>query len=296
MKHYEWNTMPEFPKCAVTIGKFDGIHKGHQELLRMLSVNAPDLPIVVLKIIPEHCETLNILTDEEADCILNEFGVEAVVAVPLSESVRTMKPEEFVTDILLTKFHCAVLAVGDDFRFGYNRLGTAEWLRRESGRFGLQTHVCSMEYCRKDMISSTSIRELLMKSDFESVTDSLGFPYFIMGTVVRGKQLGRTISFPTINLIPEKRKLLPQIGVYETETELDGRRYVSVTNIGTNPSVKDNIPHAVTIETHILNFTGDCYGTTAIVRFVRKLRDQISFGSLDELKEQLQRDIENVKK
>ncbi len=296
MKHYDLNTIPQFPNRAVTVGKFDGIHRGHQELLRVLRENAPDLPIAVLKIVPDNGETPTILTEEESDYILKNFGVDAVVTVPLTDSIRQMRPEEFVTEILIKKFRCTVLAVGDDFRFGRNRSGTAEWLRQESSRFGLQTFVCTMEYCKNEMISSTSVRELLMQSDLQAVTDSLGFPYFIMGTVIRGKQLGRTISFPTINLIPEKRKLLPPIGVYETETELNGIRYASVTNIGTNPSVKDNVPHAVTVETHILGFSGDCYGETAIVRFVRKLREQISFGALDELKEQLCRDIENVKK
>ena len=144
-------------------------------------------------------------------------------------------------------------------------------------------------------VSSSRIRGLISEGDVAAADALLGEPYFIEGTVVKGKQIGHTIGFPTVNLLPPAEKLLPPFGVYRTETTVRGTAYRSVTNIGDNPSVHDGTVHSTTIETHILDFNEELYGETIRVSFLDRLRGQVAFTSLEELKAQLAKDIASVR-
>ena len=195
-------------------------------------------------------------------------------------------------DILVDRLHAAYVVVGEDFKFGYNRKGTVDRLVQFGIKYGFR--VIAFEKLRVDdeVVSSSFLRTLIERGDLEHVSRYMGRDYSLTGIVAQGKQLGRTIGFPTVNLYPPAEKMLPPAGVYETQLYIDGESYQGITNIGDNPTVDND--GRLRVETHIIDYSGDLYGKKLTVFFKRFIRREIKFHSVDELKKQIATDKKNV--
>lgn len=286
-------------ETIVTAGKFDGVHRGHQLLIDRVKeiASAENRSSAVLtftkspQAMMSHKKSLFILDNEERRRLLERFGIDMLVELQFTENLRNLEPDEFIEEVLVKQLHCRTFVVGDDFCFGKNRAGNAEYLLRESHRFGIKTEVLQKLMNGDREISSTYVREELVKGNMPKVNELLGYPFFAEGTIVHGFHNGHLLGFPTVNIIPDANKILPPSGVYDTRIEIEGTVYKSITNVGVRPTF--NGDHT-TIETNIPGFEGDLYGKFAKVDFHNYTRPERKFGSLEELKAQIQLDIKNL--
>ncbi|MBO5213226.1 MAG: riboflavin biosynthesis protein RibF [Clostridia bacterium] len=276
---------------VVTVGDFDGVHLGHRALLRDVAsfADSQKIPSIAVTFDRNTKSFLRqtdpyYLTDfEEKKSLILSEGIGHVCNVPFDDAFSKMSPQAFLT-LLKERYGCTHLFGGADFRFGCGGEGA---LTDGACVEGIVQHVVSL---KTDLvkISSSTIRTALTDGLIERANSWLGYPYFVSGTVVEGKHLGRTIGFPTVNLASPMQKVLPKNGVYITETTVDGTAYRSVTNVGVRPSVQDG--DFRNIETHLLEARGDFYGKTITVRFLSRLRDEIRFADLGALMQQLRID------
>lgn len=281
---------------AVTLGKFDGLHRGHQKLLHCINLRktaACRTVVFTFDISPrDHMLKLPpklLLTREERREAAGQMGVDILAECPFTDELMHMEPERFVREYLVDRLHAEYVAVGEDFRFGYKRTGNPELLAELGEKYGFTVEVAAKEKDGARDISSTYIREELEKGNLEKVNELLGYVYFTRGEIVHGRQLGRTIGIPTANLIPPKIKKLPPNGVYITRSLIGGKLYDGITNVGYKPTVRENF---LGVETYLFCCSEDLYGQEAEVRFYKYLRPETRFASLDELKEQLESDVE----
>ena len=286
-------------RSSVTLGKFDGLHRGHQKLINLIRREQGEKNrsvIFTFDVSPRsyilHSPPKYLLTYEERRELAENLGVDILAECPFTEALMHMEPEDFVKEYLAERLHARYLAVGPDFRFGYQRRGTAELLKELGRTYGFRTEIVEKEKYKGRDISSTFVREELEKGHIEEVNQLLGYTYFTKGEIVHGRQLGRTIGIPTANLIPPVIKKLPPNGVYITESLIQGKTYQGITNIGYKPTVKENF---LGVETYLFSCNADLYGQEAEVRFYRYLRPEIKFSSLEELKCQMLKDIEEGK-
>lgn len=283
---------------AVTLGKFDGIHKGHQKLIKeLLHAREQGLKAVVFtflrppKTITEKELQPVLLTNREKRTHMEKLGVDLMVEYPFTETVAHMEPEVFVEKVLAEGLKVKKIITGPDFCFGYRRRGNVELLKMLAPKYGYELEV--IEKAKTDdgqIISSTLVREELMEGNVERANELLGYPYTVTGEVVHGNHLGRTFGMPTINQIPVEEKLLPPNGVYTSKVEIDGCVYESVSNVGYKPTIKGNYPKGV--ETYIFGFDKDVYGRTLDVKLYHYQRRERKFDSVEDLKAQLMRDAE----
>lgn len=275
--------------CAVTLGKFDSLHRGHQRLIRRVKQLQRDgLKGVVFTLNSNKSEIF--LTKEERENILLKQGISCLIECPFVPEISHMEPEEFVAGILVAQLHAKYIIVGTDFHFGYQRKGDYALLEKLQEKYGFQVEVIhKKQYGGRD-ISSTYVKEELSKGNMGVVNELLGRPYGITGEVLHGRKIGRTLGMPTTNLIPAKEKLLPPNGVYASKTLIDGIAYSGITNIGYKPSVGAEVFRGV--ETYIFDFDQDLYGRTIEVLLYTFERPEVKFDSLDKLKEAMHRDIE----
>lgn len=291
----ENNTEALPTKTAVTIGKFDGFHMGHRSLLSaVLKEKENGYAACVVSFSPATEEEHTVIyTAQEKRQLCECLGVDILAEYRLDESMRDMSAEQFVADILCKRLQAKVIVVGEDFRFGKNRSGDVELLKRLETVYGFRL-VCIPKIMEADLrISSTQIRELLLKGKVEEANALLGQPYGLTGEVVHGKQLGRTIGFPTMNLLPPREKILPAYGVYVTQTCVDGTWYDGITNIGLRPTVDSD--DCVSAETYLFQYEGSLYGKQVQLRFLRFLRPEQKFRDLEALKDAMQKDMINAK-
>ena len=286
-------------RSSVTLGKFDGLHRGHQKLINLIRREQGEKNrsvIFTFDVSPRsyilHSPPKYLLTYEERRELAENLGVDILAECPFTEALMHMEPEDFVKEYLAERLHARYLAVGPDFRFGYQRRGTPELLKELGRTYGFRTEIVEKEKYKGRDISSTFVREELEKGHIEEVNQLLGYTYFTKGEIVHGRQLGRTIGIPTANLIPPIIKKLPPNGVYITESLIQGKTYQGITNIGYKPTVKENF---LGVETYLFSCNADLYGQEAEVRFYRYLRPEIKFSSLEELKCQMLKDIEEGK-
>ena len=286
-------------RSSVTLGKFDGLHRGHQKLINLIRREQGEKNrsvIFTFDVSPIsyilHSPPKYLLTYEERRELAENLGVDILAECPFTEALMHMEPEDFVKEYLAERLHARYLAVGPDFRFGYQRRGTPELLKELGRTYGFRTEIVEKEKYKGRDISSTFVREELEKGHIEEVNQLLGYTYFTKGEIVHGRQLGRTIGIPTANLIPPVIKKLPPNGVYITESLIQGKTYQGITNIGYKPTVKENF---LGVETYLFSCNADLYGQEAEVRFYRYLRPEIKFSSLEELKCQMLKDIEEGK-
>ncbi|MBR6403435.1 MAG: bifunctional riboflavin kinase/FAD synthetase [Eubacterium sp.] len=293
---------------AITIGKFDGFHLGHQVLLQDISARAESdgIKAVCCKL---RFPGSNIMSTEEEVLFLkhNFPNIDRIEYIDFTPEFAAMSPEEFVKEYLIKKLSATYVVVGTDFRFGKNRSGDTETLKNLGEKYGFKVRVCDKLQVDGSVVSSSRVRETLETGNMEMVQKLLGYSYKLEGKVGSGKKLGRTLGFPTINLAYEQDKLLPAFGVYASIVKIgqnsdgseealgrsqnDGTRvYKGITNIGIRPSIDDG--DKPTVETFIYDFNEDIYGENVTIIPVHYIRQEQAFGSLDELIKQINKDIE----
>jgi len=283
-------------KTAVTLGKFDGLHKGHLKLIKKILAKREQMKTVIFTFSIAPAELLNhksaelLLTNEERRTFVEQLGLDYLVEYPFDMKIASMEPETFIKEILVDKLNAGYIAVGTDFRFGHKRKGDYRLLEKLSKKYGFILEVVDKEMFEGEEISSTLVRKEVSLGNMEKVNCLLGHPFSVIGEVLHGRKIGRTIGMPTTNLVPPCRKLLPPNGVYASKTVIDGRSYIGVTNIGHKPTVGREIEKGV--ETYIFDFEGNLYEKIIEIQLFRFERPEEKFESLDALKEQLERDIQ----
>ena len=284
---------------VVTLGKFDGLHLGHRYLMEELKKGkALGLKSVAFTFdIPPRAflqEEYRVLsTNEEKMHIFEEAGVDVLIECPFTEEFRSLSPRAFL-EMLTGKICVRRIVAGTDFCFGYKRSETYRELEQYAPELGYEAVIVKKMQYRGADISSTRIRECISRGDMEEANRLLGYEYFVSAPVLHGNALGRTIGFPTANQIPPKEKLLPPNGVYAVHAIMNGKTYCGVCNIGRKPTVGDNYP--VGIETFFFDFHGDIYDREIRVAFVKHIRPEKKFASVEELAAQIERDKETCRK
>lgn len=274
-------------KTAVTMGKFDGLHRGHQKLVDKIRSYATDECDSVLCAFDMHRDA--IMTNRERREHL-EGKIDWLIDCPFTETLRNMEAEDFIRDILCAGLNAAHIVVGRDFVFGHNKRGSVEMLERYAPRYGYTVDVVEKERYGDMIISSTYIRDALAQGDVRLAEQLLGYPYELTGPVRHGKQLGRTLGFPTMNVEPEAQKILPRYGVYACRVKIDGEWYNGVGNAGVKPTVTDERRRL--FEVYVYGYEGDAYGKGVTVRFCGFERPEVKFGSVEELREQVMKDMQ----
>jgi riboflavin kinase/FMN adenylyltransferase len=280
---------------AVTIGKFDGFHVGHEELLNLVKQQRELKHMVVTFDVSPRIklnsgeDRRNLLSFDERLEYLRGEGIDYVLVCSFDDRFMETSPEDFLR-ILVDRYKMRYLAVGDDFTFGYRGLGDANLLKDIHESLGFELEVIPKLQDEGYDISSSRVREEIKRGDVEAARKHLGYPYFVSGVIKHGKRLGRRLGVPTINLIPDLDKILPRNGVYLTKVYIEGEEYCGITNVGVRPSVEDG--NGITVETNILGFEGDIYGVSARLDFLKFVRPEQKFENLDELKRQIEADIE----
>lgn len=273
---------------AVTLGKFDGVHRGHRQLIgKICQKEQEGLESVVVTIWPNP-KNPALLTKGEKKEAFRKMGVSWWIDCPFLPQIAHMEPERFVREVLAGRLRAKYVVVGSDFRFGYQRRGDCALLQRMQGELGYHLEIVEKETMHGREISSTWVKEALEQGKMELVTSLLGHPYTVGGEVLHGKRIGRTLGMPTTNLIPSAGKLLPPNGVYASKTILEDGAHAGVTNIGFKPTVGEYFRG---VETYIFDFEGDLYGKEIEVELHSFERPEQKFGSMELLKEQMHRDI-----
>ena len=281
---------------VVALGNFDGIHKGHQEIISrtVKEADAAGLKSAVFTF-SNHTSSIlknvppvkNILYAEEKMRILEEMGVDYVFNIPFTEEILRMSPEEFIDRILVEKFNIHEAYCGFNYSFGYKASGTPEVLMHEGLKRGLGIHVQEPYMIDGIIVSSTYIRQLIEEGRMEEVTKFMGRMYAISGEIVVGNKLGRTIGFPTCNTLVDDTMVTPPNGVYITTCTIDGITRQSVTNVGVKPTIGT---YEKNIETHIFDFDEDVYGKQIRVDFIKHTRGEQKFDGVEALKKQIESD------
>lgn len=281
--------------AVVTIGKFDGLHRGHRELIRTAVEETKSLKqqgaAAETVVFSFDMSAQMLLTKKERRAMLGQMGVETIIECPFEPGIIRMSAEEFVTSILLGQLHAKCIVIGEDFRFGYERRGDVSLLKNMAEKYDFSVDALPDIMDENHKISSSVIREELARGNMEKVNELLGYSFSVTGKIIHGQQVGRTIGIPTANLIPGRHKLLPPNGVYYSLTEIEGRKYHAVTDIGTKPTVNGQF---VGVEAHLLDFSGDIYGEKMTVELLHFSRPEIKFSSLEELQRQIERDFEGA--
>lgn len=287
-------------KTAIALGNFDGLHMGHQSLILGMILESKELGIKPSVLLFEnHTKTTlegkgpKLLTSlDQKYSILEKIGVEIIYTMEFNEQIMKLTPEEFVKDILVDKLNIQAVIIGTDYRFGHKASGDANRLKELGNKYGFLVNVVDPVYIDGNIVSSTSIRELLSNGDLDHAKHLLGREYSILGKVVTGKKIGNSMGYPTANMELLYNSIIPKNGVYSTKTIVDGKTYSSATSVGFNPTFNED---SLKIESHILDFTGDLYGKVIELVFVKYLREELKFESIELLKKQIDKDIFQVK-
>lgn len=288
-------------KTAVTLGKFDGVHVGHQKLINNV-INKKqegfssvlftfDKPVGAFL---RDADSSVLLTKEERHAVFSKFQLDYMIECEFTEEFAHMPAETFIKEILVKRLNAGYIAVGTDCTFGYKAIGNYKMLQQFAEKYGYEVEVVEKLTYKSSEISSTRIRQCIQVGELEDATKMLGFHYPIMGEVVHGKKLGRTLGMPTTNLIPIEEKLLPPDGVYVSRTIIDGKIYDGITNIGYKPTVSNEMIRGV--ETFIFDYSGDLYGKILQVELYKYVRPEQKFESIVQLKDRINKDIEFAKK
>ncbi len=294
----ELDRLPAFNQSVLTIGTFDGVHKGHQKLIDRITgiarktggesiiVTFHPHPRIVINPQDKSLRLLN--TTEEKISLLEKYGIDNVVIVPFSRGFSEQSAEEYIENFLVKNFHPRYVVIGYDHKFGKDRKGGYQLLESVKGRFGFEMEEISKEMLDDIAISSTKIREALGKGEIELANHLLGHHYTLTGTVVRGLQNGRKLGFPTANIqVGDEYKLIPGTGIYAVLVHCRGQVYKGMLSIGYNPTFEGKTQ---TIEVNLLDFEEDIYGDIITIEFVAFLRHEKKFASLDELVAALKND------
>lgn len=295
-----FNSINEFSaekKTIATLGTFDGVHTGHRKIISRLlhDANSENCESVILTFFPHprmvlgHGNEIKLLnTIDEKAMLLQQTGLQNLIVHPFDHEFSNLSAEEFVRSVLVDKLNIKKIIIGYDHRFGHNRTADIHDLIRFGKQFGFEVEQILAQEINDVAVSSTKIRNAVADGNIQLANDYLGYPYLLTGTVVKGKQLGRTIGFPTANLaIPESYKQIPKMGVYVVSAKLDGNLIYGIMNIGTNPTVDGT---SISIETFFLDFNADLYGSKLQISVLHRLRDEQKFDSVEALKIQIAND------
>ncbi len=294
-------TKMEAAPSVVILGNFDGIHLGHRMLLHEADqlASEQELRRRVITFSPHPKQVMGqsdfrlIYSESQKETIMEETGwVDELILLSFDEMLRTMRPEEFFEKVLLDRYQAKAVVVGYNFHFGLHGTGDTALLQKLCRAHGLQCRVVQKLDIAGEDISSSHIRQLLQEGYMEKANLLLGRPYFVEGNVARGKQLGRTIETPTINILMNEERLAPSKGVYISQTHTEKGVFPSISNLGNNPTVGGE---SLRTETHILDFADDLYDQTVRVELLRFLRPEQRFDSVEALKSQLAKDIAGAK-
>ena len=286
---------------VLTIGNFDGVHKGHLVLFDKVKERAKAIhgqsavmtfephPIRVMK--PGNGPPLITPMQQKLD-LIRETEMDVILCIPFTLEFAAISAEDFVKDVLLKKIGIKEIVVGYDYTFGHDRIGNLSLLSEMGAQFGFGVHIIEPIYINRRLVSSTSIRKLVQEGDLIDAGALLGRHYQICGTVIKGDNRGgRLLGYPTANL-KVVDELIPRMGVYAVTVNVEDNTYNGVTNIGTNPTFGE---HALSVETHLLDFSGDLLGETIRINFIQRLRNEKTFNSIKELSDQIAEDIRVAK-
>ena len=288
-------------ETVIALGNFDGVHKGHQQIIErtVRSAKAVGLKSAVFTFSNHPSSVLgrgepvkNILYAEDKIRIMEEMGVEYLFNVPFTREILTMPPEQFVQEILVDRLHIREAYCGFNYSFGYKASGTPEVLMHEGLKHGFGLHVQEPYKIDDIVVSSTHIRQCIQEGRMEEATKFMGRFYAIGGDVAVGNKRGRTIGFPTMNVVIDETMVTPPNGVYITYCTVDGVRHPAITNVGNKPTIGE---YTKNIETHVFDYNEDAYDKHINVEFVRFTRPEQKFSGLDELTKQIQSDCISAK-
>ena len=273
---------------AISLGKFDGLHMGHQLLVnRILKKKEEGLKALIFTF--DFGDRPMLLLPEERRALLKKWGVDCLIECPFVESLAHMEAEDFVREILVKRLHVKYLAVGTDFHFGHNRKGSYQLLEAMQEECGFEVEVVEKACYDGEEISSTRIRRELEQGHMELVNQLLGYNFSVTGEVLHGRQIGRTLGLPTTNLLPGPGKLLPPNGVYATRTRIADEIFEGITNIGLKPTVGAEPRRGV--ETFLFDLDRNLYGDVITVNFYGFERPERKFESLEALKARIEQDV-----
>lgn len=288
MQYYtDINSYQGDKKTAVTLGKFDSLHRGHQKLISKVRELA----------LEEHIESIvfsfdmqrkSLLTNEERKRHL-EQQVDCMIQCPFTKEIREMEAEAFIENILVKTLHASCIVVGTDFHFGHGKRGDIHMLAQYAGVYHYRLVVLEKEMYEGREISSTFVKESLEAGAVERANELLGYSYHMSGIVEHGRRLGRTLGFPTMNVAPAERKIMPRFGVYACRVQIDGEWYCGIGNVGIKPTVTET--HRLLTEVFVFGYKGDAYGKVITVEFCAFERPETRFASVGELKAQVDQDI-----
>ena len=292
-------------RTAITLGKFDGLHRGHQKLIEAvikLSKEAhnksEELESMVfafdmLQFRKEHHHPYEqIMLREEKIEYLN-CDIDYLLECPFDEEIRSVLAEDFIEQVLVKQFRAKYIVVGHGFRFGYKAQGDVALLKKYETKYDYKVLELSQAMYGERVISSTFIKERILNRDIVCANQLLGYCYTIHGTVIHGLKLGRKLGFPTMNIVPSENKLLPPFGVYVVQVIIGNEMYYGIANLGSKPTVIEQ--GKVLVEVHVFDYEGDTYGEKIQVQFLKHIRDEQKFSGVDALKMQMQKDIEVAK-
>ena len=283
---------------AIALGKFDGIHVGHQLLIDgLIQEKSNGKNALVFTFGSSPADVLSddvkkyIYSQEEKAYYFSKLQVDVLLEYPFTKEFAGITPKDFVEQCLVKQLGVRSIYVGEDFRFGNNRSGDVNVLKLLGEEYGFEVHAIPKKTQHGNVVSSTVIRKML-EDDFSIANQMLGNPYFVYGKVVHGNHLGNTIGFPTINQEIPELKLVPAYGVYASKVCIDKKEYHAISNLGKKPTIEGN--QKLGLETHILDFDGDLYGENLQVELLFFIRPEQKFTNVDELKEQIHKDIKEM--
>ena len=290
----------ELRPCAVALGNFDGVHKGHQQLIgkAVRAAQRRGLASAVFTfsnhpktMLPGGKEIKNIIYQEEKIALIEKLGVDYLFNVEFTHEIQTTSPADFVEKLLAGRLRAAEIFCGFNYRFGYKAAGNVKFLREEGRRLGIKVNVIEPVIIDGEVVSSTLIRSLIRSGDVDECAKFLGRNYDVGGEVVVGNRLGRKLGFPTSNIMIDESMVTPPNGVYITYCIYNGVKYPSVTNVGVKPTVG---VYKKNVETHIFNFDKELYGKQIKVEFLKMTRDEVKFDNVEELSAQIARDCQEA--
>jgi riboflavin kinase / FMN adenylyltransferase len=302
--HRSIDNLPVFKNAVITIGTFDGVHNGHRQIINQLIAEAKAIggetvvitfhphPKMVIANVRQEIKVLNTL--EEKTALLEQYGIDHLVVVPFTDAFAEQTAADYIHHFLVHNFKPHTIIIGYDHRFGKGRQGDYHLLEKEATTSNYLVKEIPEQVLQNVTISSTRIREALLHGDVAAANSLLGYSYFFSGTVTEGNKLGRTIGYPTANIVvADEHKLIPGNGVYavEIKNQQSAIKNQGMMNIGVRPTV-DGTKRV--IEVNIFDFDKDIYGDTLTISLVKRLRDEVKFNGLDELKAQLAKDKDNA--
>lgn len=285
---------------ALALGNFDGVHIGHQQLIKSMIKNAKLKKLIpAILIFENHTKSFVfgngprlINNNKQKNDFLRKMGIQVLYTLKFDKDIMRLSPEDFAKNILVEKLNCKFVTVGSDYRFGYKAQGDANLLKEISKELGFYVEIINPLIDNGIAVSSTIVREYILDGNIKKANSLLARPFAIVGQVIHGKGIGKTMGVPTANLLVNTKYIIPKNGIYRTQTRIDDKIYLSATNIGLNPTFNEN---ELKIENHIIGLDKDIYNKEIEVLFFEYIRPEIKFDSIDILVKQMNKDINYIK-